>query len=213
MGQASASTNERLRYGCFYNMADIIPVGVSGPCEVDHFRITKDTFQGFGVERTRPGLYARLKVLGGTMMSDTDMELRTNYEAVRCATGDVLIGGLGLGMITLPIVLKPEVSSVTVVEISRDVIALVEPHIRAATGMDAGKLTVIHADVKRWKPTRSGRQFDFAYFDIWEHICIDDLQERKDLHVAVRRYLRKGGRATSWEFERMKSMARRGDWR
>ena len=145
-------SSTKLRWSHFYRMADIIPPGESGNVKIDHFMITKDTFQGFQVEQTAPGEYARLYVGGSVMMSDTDMELRTNYHAVRDARGDVFIGGLGLGMITLPILKKPEVTSVTVVELNPHVIALVEPSLRKAAGPDAQKLTVIEGDVKTWRP-------------------------------------------------------------
>ncbi len=120
----------KLRLGHFHRMSEVIPPGESGKVKVDHFTIEPDTYQGFQCERISDGTYARLWVNGDVMMSDTDMELRTNREPVRDARGDVLIGGLGLGMITLPILLNPAVTSVTVIELSQDVIDLVEPHLR-----------------------------------------------------------------------------------
>jgi len=62
----------------------------------------------------RPGRYARLHVGHVLMMSDTDMERRSNVQVVQQARGHVLIAGLG--MILHPILAKPEVTRVTVVE-------------------------------------------------------------------------------------------------
>ena len=203
-------------------MARIISPGTSGNVEVDHFDITKDTFQGFQVEHITPGRYARLKVNGHVIMSDTDMELRTNMYAVFDAHGDVLIGGLGLGTIVIPIVLKSQVVSVTVIEINPDVISVVLPGIRdfldnkicAQTGQYYGlKLKIERGDIHTWRPERLGRQFDFIYFDIWSDLCVNDVEERKRLHVDFRRYLRKGGRVTSWEYNELRYLKSQGRWR
>lgn len=202
-----------LRLGVFPKMAPIIPPGARGNAAIDHFTITPDTWQGFHGEHIRPGVYARLKVNGGTMMSDTDMELRTNYRAVQKAKGDVLIGGLGLGAILLPMLRKSTVSSVTVVEVNPNVIALVEAPLRRAAGADGTKLRIVKGDVKTWRPATFGRQFDFIYFDIWPNLCTDQVDEMKALHLAFRRYLRPGGSVTSWEYDRLKYLRSQGRWR
>ena len=56
-------------------------------------------------------------------------ETQTSGEAVRRARGRVLTFGLGLGYFTYMAALKSEVASVTVVELSPDVIALFKEHI------------------------------------------------------------------------------------
>ena len=199
------------RFGdTFFWMAEIISPRKINGVQVDHFQITADTFQGFQVEHTRPGTYARLRVDGCVMMSDTDMELRSNYSAVQQARGDVLIGGLGLGMMVLPVVRKPEVNTVRVIEINSDVIQLMKPAIEPLTN---GKLTIEHGDVKTWKPEAPGRQLDFIYFDIWTSLCVDEVEERKSLHLAYRKYLRPGGRVTSWEYDHLRYLRQQGRWR
>lgn len=50
------------------------------------------------------------------VMSDTFMERKSNREFYQHAKGDVLVGGLGLGMVLLAIQDKPEVHLATVVE-------------------------------------------------------------------------------------------------
>lgn len=211
-----------LRYGYFYRMADIIPAGSRGKVEVRHFDITEKTWQGFGTELTAPGRYASLHVNGVTVMSDTDMELRTNLGAVMDARGDVLIGGLGLGMITLPIVFKPEVKSVTVVEINEDVLGLVWPGLdrKISLAMSAqtgryyrAKLNIIAGDINKWRPEKKGRQFDYIYFDIWSDMCVDHVEEMKELHLAFRHYLRPGGKVSSWQYEHLRWLKRQGRWR
>lgn len=194
----------------FTNMAEVMPCGVSGNAAIDHFKITKDTFQGLGQEQTRPGTYARLKINGATMMSDTDMERRTNRAAIQLAYGDVLIGGLGIGMITLPICRRDRVSSVTVIEKNPHVIALVEQPLRAALGADARKLVIREGDIHKWRPAKKGRQFDLIYFDIWLNLCTDQVDEMKALHAFFRRYARSRATVTSWEFNQLVALKRRG---
>lgn len=203
------------RMGGFVEMASVLTPGTSGNVALDHFEITKDTWQGFGVEHTRPVRYARLKVNGAVMMSDTDMELRTNVGAVQAARGDVLIGGLGLGAIVLPIVRKPEVRSVTVVEKNKDVIALVEDQIRRQmTGNQSAGFLVWHGDIHTWRPYKKNVcKFDYIYFDIWPELCTDHVDEMVKLHRAFQPYLRKGGKVTSWEYEHLRDLKRAGRWR
>ena len=58
------------------------------------------------------------------IMSDTPNERLWNREAVRRAHGHVLIAGLGIGMILPPILIKPEVKRVVIVEKELEVIDL-----------------------------------------------------------------------------------------
>ena len=113
----------------------------------------------------------------------------------------------------LPILLRRDVQTVTVIERNPHVIALVRPAIDAAAGAAAAKLTVILADVFTWTPARPGRCLDFVFIDIWPNACVDDLAEHKQLRLAYRRYLRRGGTICSWEYERLAYLKRRGRWR
>ena len=63
------------------------------------------------------------------------------------AHGDVLIGGLGIGLIILAIQDNPEVHSITVIEKNQEVIDMV------ATQLPLNeKVKIIQADVFLWKP-------------------------------------------------------------
>lgn len=59
---------------------------------------------------------ARLARNGNTWMSITPMELESHITHVLEATGDVLVGGLGMGYYITQIVSKPDVKSVVVIE-------------------------------------------------------------------------------------------------
>jgi spermidine synthase len=140
------------------------------------------------------------------MMSDTPMEKRSNREVVFQARGDVLIAGLGIGMVLLPILAKPEVKSVTVVEKSQEIIQLVAPALYQQPG--AEKLTIVYKDVFDWRP-EEGTKYDTLYFDIWPTIVEDNLDEMDDLHRIFRRYRRKGSWMNSWMRETLKFQQQR----
>lgn len=206
-------------YG-FVPMAGVVPEGESGSVRIDHF-VIEDKLGPHTLrwalhpeEWIAPGKYARLLINGGTVMSDTQMEQRSNYEAVSKATGHVLIAGLGLGMVLLPILKKKDVKSVTVIEKNPDVIAMITSAICKAVGkVAAKKLNVIQADIREWRPALSVRQFDTIYFDIWSDMNVDEVEDRKTLHAAFRKYLRKGGWIGSWQYDHLRDLRRRGRWR
>lgn len=168
-------------------LATLIKPGRVGTAVVEHFEVPKQDADFFNLRMAiggdrfgavKPGRYARLHIQGVTavtpMMSDTQMERRTNHDVVRHANGRVLIGGLGLGMILHPILAKPEVTEVTVLEINPDVIALIEPQIRGWRG--AKKLTIVQADALKWVAPK-GVRWDTIYFDLWPEISTDNWPE------------------------------------
>lgn len=158
-------------------------VAVVDPITVDkHTARMSNLSHNPGITSVNEGKYTRLKVGGVTMMSNTRMEVTSNSEVVRRAHGRVLISGLGLGVILLPILRKPEVTSVLVVEKCQDVIDLVLPKVKRR------KLTVVQGDIFEWKPTK-GTKFNVIYHDIWPNICVDNLPEMAKLHQKFKVHL------------------------
>ena len=189
----------------FPTMHEILAPAEQGEARIIHYDVTSfdaamATMRGI---RTYSGRACVLKVNGRTMMSDTNHERATNCEVVRQARGDMLIGGLGLGMILHPIMAKPEVRHVTVIEQSQDVIDLVSP-----TLPRRDDITIIVADLMEWKPPR-GMTWDVIYFDIWPDICIDNLGEIATLHRRFGRRKRPGGWMDSWCRSRLLARRRR----
>jgi hypothetical protein len=134
-------------------------------------------------------VYTRLIVGNVLWMTDTEFEWRSNLEAVSRLSGDVLIAGLGIGFILRPILKRADVKSVTVIERSADVIALVAPHYPT--------VKVIQVDARDWEPPK--RAYDAIYLDIWHNVPNSD--DREDIKSLKRRYrsaLRKGGWIAAW---------------
>lgn len=147
------------------------------PVDVGEAHIEQKTFAGIdyrGAMQGRavePGTYTVLWVDGQLMMSDTPSELRDHLPFVQKATGKVLVGGLGLGCVVRGLLAKPDVTEVTVLEFSKDVIAAIGPR------MQDKRLRIVQADVYEWlpidEPERTQR-FDFCWMDVWPTICGDD---------------------------------------
>lgn len=172
-----------------------VPDGVCGDWRVETFTVSEEDakmtrmramFSGSRDAEVPAGTYKRLMHGHDVVMSNTPMEVRTNATFIRKATGDVLINGLGLGMVLTAILKKPEVTSVTVVEIAEEVIELVGPTFRHDP-----RVTIVHADATTYQP-KKGQTFDAVWHDIWTFITADNLDEMKTLH-------RKYGRRTQWQ--------------
>lgn len=123
--------------------------------------------------------YIRLKMnSGGIMMSDTPMERNTNRGFIQKANGDVIIFGLGLGLVILPLLKKENVQSILVVELYQDLIDLVEPILKKHDTKN--KLTIVQGDCFEYhKVIPKEKKFDCVYGDIWINICTDNYDEMK----------------------------------
>lgn len=139
-------------------------------------------------EGTYTGLYCKGR---GVIMSDTPDEIRDHYSAIMEATGHVLINGLGLGVVLQAVARKPEVTKVTVIEISSDVIQLVGFHYQQMFG---DKVEIIQADAYEYQPPK-GIRYGYVWHDIWDSLCIDNLSEMAKLH---RKYGKKAQKQDSW---------------
>ena len=140
------------------------------------------------------GTYMRLHVDGVLMMSDSDMEKNTNSKFIKNAHGDVMIAGLGIGLILRNLEDKVKsgvVTSITVYEKHQDVIDLVAPYFQHLP------LTVKCADILEYKPPKD-EMYDTIYFDIWPSIKEKNLDDTKLLHNRWKFRKRAGGWMDSW---------------
>lgn len=155
-----------------------------GDWSISHFEITENDIIA-RINGIPCGHYVRLKHKGNIVMSNTPMERRTNRYFTANAHGDVLIGGLGIGMILLDIQDKASVKSITVLEKNQEVIDLVAPQLPLND-----KIKIICADVFTWKPAKDVK-FDCIYMDIWDSINRDVYEyEMKPLKRKYGHYLK-----------------------
>lgn len=174
-----------------------VPEGQMGDWAVERFEITeaaaklynlRATLHGFGYRGVRPGNYTKLTHNAQIIMSDTPAEIRDHLEVIRKAAGNVLLNGLGLGLVLRACLLKPEVDHITVIEIAPEVIALVEPHLRKQFD---DKFTVHEADALFWQAPNNSR-WDVVWHDIFDTICADNLP-------IMTRLKRRYGSRCSWQ--------------
>jgi len=95
------------------------------------------------------------------IMQDSIAEYNEHQWLWDNATGDVLVGGLGIGMIHQALIDNPDVTSVTIIEISQDVIDLVWEHCAKDD-----TFTLILDDFETWVPPE-GTTFDTIWADTW----------------------------------------------
>jgi hypothetical protein len=189
-------------YG-FPLMAEIVPETPEPEGDgfyIKHYEITDEEVQkqrarlDWTMRGLEPGTYCILKERrngrSNQWMSDTWLERYTNAGALEASRGDVLILGLGIGLLPVACCRKEEVSSVTVLEIEPQIIRLVEPHIRHP------KLTIIEGDA--FHPPFRVRSFDTIYIDIWQDICSDNWETMKPLLRQYRYFGRNGAWVSAW---------------
>jgi len=189
-----------------------IPAGKSGDWEVKTFTVTEeqakfDRLRGMfhGGRYTPAGTYTCITRFGRIIMSDTPDEIGDHYSMINNAHGEVLINGLGIGMVLQAVLEKPEVTHATVIEYSSDVIALVGEHYKKKYG---DRLTIICADALKWKPSKDAH-YGAVWHDIWDNICSDNLPEMTKLH---RKYAKISEWQGSWAKYECQMAKRRGGY-
>lgn len=125
---------------------------------------------------------------GDTWMSDTQLEMESVEGAALAARGNVLVGGLGIGL--FPTLIRKKVKHIDIVEIHREVIDLVFPQIATR------KMRVVCDDISHYLET-TDRRYDFIHIDIWNDL-LAPIQEIDKMRELASRCLRPGGTVWCW---------------
>jgi len=179
---------------------DFIPDGKSGNWSVSTYTVKEDDiYRQFFNElkygrSVPPGTYRKLLHFNDIVMSNTPNELGDHQLFVAMATGHVLINGLGLGCCLTEVLLKKEVTKVTVVEKSQDVVNLVWPYFKDP------RLELVIEDAFNYQPPK-GVKYGAVWHDIWPTICGDNYPEIKKLE---KKFQRKTNWQGSWCKNRVK---------
>lgn len=132
---------------------------------------------------TRPFTYPAMLEDGREWMTLMPNETVTTRPAIERAHGKVLTYGLGLGYFAFMASEKENVSSVTVVERSRDVIDLVKAHILPQFP-HAEKVRIIESDAFDYaEKVAPAEHYDFIFADIWH-----DVGDGRDLYLRFKQY-------------------------
>jgi hypothetical protein len=123
-------------------------------------------------------------------MSDAPLEQESTLPAVSLAKGNVLICGLGIGLLPTLIKNKKSVKHIDIVELHTEVIDLVFDQIKTP------KMTVIQADA--WKYLAETEQkYDFIHVDIWGSITAPIKEIEKAITLS-KRCLKPNGQIRCW---------------
>lgn len=181
-----------------------VPDGELGNYAVETYTLTEEDLSLFnmralfkpGGRTIEPGTYKRLVRTSSpvgigsrvVLMSNTQAEIDDQHNFIWRAkqAKTVLINGLGLGVALTEILKSDTICSVTVIEISPEVIALVGP-----TFTGDSRVTIVYGDAFLYKPPR-GTKYDVVWHDVWDYICEDNLDDMKKLH-------RKYGHRCKWQ--------------
>lgn len=188
------------------DLSKLYKAGKCGRYSVEHFQLTQHDVR---METMRAAIHHRSDEVMGLswkvmytrlvrdehdiVMSNTPMEMRTNWAIMNRAFGNVLIAGLGLGMILIPISrkLKLNVRKIVIVEKDADVLKLMQPRLERHLST---RVSFVHADIfdaKDYLLEHYEEPFDTIYFDIWDEISGDNWAEMKKLKNRYRSLLRK----------------------
>ena len=167
-----------------------IPEGVSGD-----FSIRKQNMNNFCGTEEPQGFYTILYHNEAHIMQDTTREYREHEQFLNDAHGNVLVTGLGLGLVNESLMNNPNVESVTIVEKYQEVIDLVWNHCPKND-----KVRLICADIYDWKP--DGR-YDIGWFDSWcgenTHLEYQKLiNQRYFKHISDIRFWKSFGQEQGW---------------
>lgn len=185
----------------FTPMHKLIKEGESGDVKIIHFDVNERESVELLTNQYHfipPGKYVELTIDEKSVMSDIPYEHYTNLNVVRKARGDVLIAGLGIGLILTRILPKKDVESVAIIEKNPHVIRLVSPCLERYFTRLWSKAQVINMDAFEYKPQAKSQAFDCIYTDIQfphgKHVTA-----RKMLDRRLKRFLRPGGWIGHWE--------------
>jgi hypothetical protein len=180
-----------------FTMSKLLKLGHVGRFTIEKAVITKGTVtDGYDIRRGKMDQisydfdypFVKLTESGNTWMSDNPFEVESSMGAVDGARGDVLIGGLGIGL--LPTLMKDKVDSIDIVELNQEVIDLVFHQVATE------KMKIIQDDICHYL-TATEKRYDFICVDIWPDTFLPlwDIIGMKEL---ARSCLKPGGDVWCW---------------
>jgi hypothetical protein len=149
--------------------------------------------------RAYPGTWTYLLLDGETWMSDTPDEINDHMPFILAAEGNVLVTGLGLGVVVQALLRKPTVRRLDVVEKNPDVVCLIAP------SFEKDERFHVHvADAWSWTPPPSV-EYDWAWHDIWQNLDADNIPEFERIRGRYKPHAR---RQACWAEDYVREFAR-----
>lgn len=186
------------------------PLGKLGDVKISTFTINEkeslETLYEYELgEYIPPGKYTKLSINGEVWMTDTPIEQGLNREVLE-ARGDVLVCGLGMGMILPSLIKKRSVRSITVIEKNLQIIQLTSRGLYQFPLR--GKLRIVDRNAYEWKPEgflEPIKHFDFIWLDIfYTYPTVDAaLEDRYKLMERYREFLKPDGVVKCWKLKEL----------
>jgi len=101
-----------------------------------------------------------LKIHGETVMVDDPLHWMGMAELARNSGGNVLVGGLGLGLIVYSLRINPHVKKIDVVEINEDVIKLIAPLLPKSK-----RIRIFHDNIYEFENSQT--EYNTVILDLW----------------------------------------------
>ena len=119
--------------------------------------------------------------------------MSSNQKFIDNSKGDVIIFGLGIGLIVYPLLQDDDIKSITIIEIDKELIdqtsyLLLESDTKS-------KLLIINQNAFQYE---DNKKYDTIYFDIWPLINKEAFKEMKILSEKFSKNLKDGGWMDSW---------------
>jgi len=152
-----------------------LPEATSGKVSIKHVMVEKETpiighRQAYlrGIRPVKAILKEPLRIHQliekghGLWMTDLPEELNQIQEMLAAVKpkGHVLVGGLGLGLVSMYLPNVSKVASITVVEKSKDVIKLIKPHLHPG-------IKVFQSDILEYIKKATMAEYDHYLLDTW----------------------------------------------
>jgi hypothetical protein len=139
-----------------------------------------------------------------TMMSNHPSETETNRDFLENANGDVLIFGLGLGLVIFPLLEDPEITSLVIVEKDPELIQIVGAIVKKHDIHN--KVVLIESDAFTFHQSIHYRKYDTIYIDIWAKIDNRLYEEAELLSERFKSYLKSEDSNISYWCEKEKEI-------
>lgn len=135
---------------------------------------------------------------GTLWMSDVPQERLMMFNNAQASSGDVLVGGLGIGL--YPQYAMPRIDSLTIVEANPAIRRVVEPVVRIAADSYHIPLTIQTGDVYAVLSSPPTTHYDTIFLDTWETIDASHLPAINRLRDLAIHHLAPGGRVLLWGY-------------
>ena len=135
-------------------------------------------------------------------MGDSIQERLMMREAATRCSGDVLCGGLGMGIFPQFALSLPQVRSVHVVEMDSAIISLIQTNWAKQPWLRKNDCSVSQCSIEDFLK-RTDEKFDTVYIDTWDALTYNYLPHINYLKELARKTLKPGGEILLWGYDMM----------